>query len=561
MAENDLIEEILLDWDDLREQGRSATAEELCRDHPELVEEVGRRIRALEAMYRIPNGSQRGAATLVGAVPPPLPDTSLPRIPDCEVLGLLGSGGMGKVYKCLQVRLNRLVAVKMILAGGGIAPEETARFRIEAEAVARLQHPHIVQIHGVGESNGCPYLVLEYVAGGSLAQRLQAGPLPPHLTAELVRTLALAIHCAHQHHIIHRDLKPSNILLTAEGTVKISDFGLAKFLEADGAAAGSAAPRALTVSGSVLGTPSYMAPEQADGRTHEVGPVTDVYGLGTILYECLTGQPPFPVANLLETLERVRSEAPVSPRTRHPHVPVDLETICLKCLEKEPERRYPSAQALADDLKRYLEGEPIQARSPNLIDRLAWTLNRSRDLPILPVPLRLLEMLLPAPFLVLLLTYLLASGSPWYGWIALGVTLGSMMSVMLVYLVLSGEGIRIPLNATTRHLWSIRLALLLGLFTLPILSYRMNPPGHPWDPLTVIPFGAVLIGATFFGLGGLYWGRLYLFGLGFMVLALLMPLRLELAPVVLGAWVSLALGTSVREFRRIQQDVHRKNAR
>ncbi len=559
MSTNDLIEDLLLRWDDLREQGQNVTAEELCREHPEVLAEVERRLRALQAMYRIPNRPPTVESTRPAAIPPPLPESRLPQIPGCEILGLLGSGGMGRVYKARQLPLNRLVAVKMILKGG-TSLEEAARFRIEAEAAARLQHPNIAAIYEVGESNGCPYLLLEYVAGGNLSDRLRVRPLPPGEAAALVRTLARAVAFAHQHHIIHRDLKPSNILLAGDGTPRISDFGLAKILADDGAVPGAGAPAGLTVSGSVLGTPSYMAPEQADGRLRLIGPWTDVYGLGTILYECLTGRPPFPAESLLQTLERVRSEAPVSPRRDHPEVPVDLETICLKCLEKEPERRYASAEELAEDLHRFLEGEPIQARSPNLIDRLAWTLNRSRDLPIFPLSLHLLELLLPVPFLVLLLTFLLASGSPWYGWIALGVALGSIVSIMLVYLILSGEGVRIPLNATTRHLWSIRLGILLGLISMPILSFGLNPPGQPWDPLTVIPFWAILLGATFFGLGGLYWGRLYLYGLAFIVLALLMPLRLEWSPVALGTMVSLSLGHAVRQFRRLHQNLHHKDA-
>ncbi len=555
MATSDPIGDILLRWDELREQGREATPEELCGDHPELVEEVRQRIAALEAMYRIPN-APRGTETLQVAVPPPLPSPTLPQVPDCEVLSLLGSGGMGKVYKARQLSLKRLVAVKMILAGVEPAGEETGRFRVEAEAVARLQHPNIVRIFEIGEAQGCPYLVLEYVDGGSLADRLDSGPLPPDQAAALVATLARAIHFAHQQHVIHRDLKPSNVLLAGDGSPRIGDFGLAKLLAGDGSLSqsGNRSPGpALTVSGSVLGTPSYMAPEQADGRNRQIGPRTDVYGLGAILYECLTGQPPFAGANLLETLERVRSEAPVAPRRHYPELPVDLQTICLKCLAKEPEQRYASAAALAEDLERYLEREPIRARSPNLIDRLAWTLNRSRELPVSLKSLDSLQLLIPVPFLFQLAILVLAFRSPWYGWIALVVTLASMASAILIYLLVSGEGFRVPLNATTRHLWSIRVGLLLGMVTLAILSYQMRPPDRPWDPLTVFPWGAVLVGATFFSLGGVYWGRMYLFGMAFFVLALLLPSGLKWGPLALGALVSLFLLVALRHARQTRQ--------
>lgn len=545
MSTEELIEEILLQWDELREQGRDASAEELCREHPELIKEVGRRVQALQAMYRIPNGPGWLEKTLGTSVPPLRVEQSMPQVPDCEILGVLGSGGMGKVYKAQQTRLKRLVAVKMILAGGPATAEEAARFRVEAEAAARLQHPNIIQIHEIGESNGCPYLVLEYAGGGSLAERLRSGPLPYRQAAELVHTLARAIHFAHQQHIIHRDLKPSNILLTGDGTPKVADFGLAKLLSVDGGPA-------LTLSGSVLGTPSYMAPEQADGRAHQVSPATDVYALGAILYECLTGKPPFPGAPLLETLERVRSQAPVPPHIAHPEVPIDLETICLKCLEKEPERRYPSAEHLADDLKRFLDGEPIHARVPNLMDRLAWTLNRSRDVPDVQLAARSMQVLVCGPFLIQLVTFVVAWHSPHYPWIALIVTLAGMGSVVLTYLILSGEGFRVPLNATTRHLWSIRVGLLLALFSLPILSYQMHPPGQPWNPLTVFPLLLVAVGITFFSLGGLFWGRLYLFGLSFILMALLLPFALEWGPLALGALVSLTLWSTVRQFFRTQ---------
>jgi WD40 repeat protein/Flp pilus assembly protein TadD len=290
-----------------------------------------------------------------------------------EILGELGRGGMGVVYKARQARLNRLVALKMILAGAQADPQQLDRFRAEAEAVARLQHPNIVQIYEISEFDGCPFFSLEYVDGGTLAQKLNGAPQPPRLAAQFVRLLALAMHSAHQKGIIHRDLKPGNVLLATPaehpsdidnlqaeaqaalrlyGIPKITDFGLAKHLDV----------QSQTRTGAILGTPCYMAPEQAEGRTHAIGPATDVYALGTILYEMLTGRPPFEGDSSLNTIRQLLTQDPVSPSQLHRKVPRDLEIICLKCLEKDPGRRYSSAEDLAEDLHRFLRGEPIEAR-------------------------------------------------------------------------------------------------------------------------------------------------------------------------------------------------------
>jgi serine/threonine protein kinase/photosystem II stability/assembly factor-like uncharacterized protein len=280
------------------------------------------------------------------------------RLGPYELLGEIGRGAMGVVYKARQRSLNRLVALKMLSAEPRPSAEDLARFRTEAEAVARLQHPHIVQIHDIGEQDGRPYLCLELVDGGSLARRLAGSPLAPHQAAELVETLARAMHRAHQAGIVHRDLKPANVLLTADGTPKITDFGLAKRLDQEPGATQA------TQSGQILGTPCYMAPEQALGQRKEIGPATDVYGLGAILYELLAGRPPFRGATLWQTLGQVVSEPPVPPSRLRPDVPPELERVCLTCLQKEPARRHASAEALADDLRRFRAGPPVPAETP-----------------------------------------------------------------------------------------------------------------------------------------------------------------------------------------------------
>jgi tetratricopeptide (TPR) repeat protein/tRNA A-37 threonylcarbamoyl transferase component Bud32 len=283
------------------------------------------------------------------------------QVPGYEVLEVLGEGGMGIVFKSRHLALNRIVALKMIRHATYAGAEERHRFRIEAEAIARLQHPNVVQIFDVGEHAGLPYFSLEFCPGGSLAHQLQGTPLSPHAAAALVEVLARAVHAAHQTGIVHRDLKPANVLLAEDGTPKVTDFGLAKKLHEAGQ----------TASNAIMGTPSYMAPEQAGGKSQQVGPAADVYALGAILYELLTGRPPFKAATTLDTLMQVVADEPVPPRQLQSKTPKDLETICLRCLHKAPQLRYASAWELAEDLRRFRAGEPIQARPVSRGER-AW---------------------------------------------------------------------------------------------------------------------------------------------------------------------------------------------
>jgi WD40 repeat protein/tRNA A-37 threonylcarbamoyl transferase component Bud32 len=296
-----------------------------------------------------------------------------------EILEELGRGGMGVVYKARQRNLNRLVALKMILSGPHAGEAERARFRAEAEMLAPLRHPHIVQVYEVGELDGHPYLSLELVEGGSLAHHLAGNPQSATRAARLIEVVARAVHFAHQHGVVHRDLKPANVLLQLapgsktdaanepEYVAKVTDFGLAKRLEAE---------TSNTRTGAALGTPSYIAPEQAAGKK-DVGPPADIYSLGAVLYEMLTGRPPFKGETAMDTMLQVMTEEPVPPRRLQPKVPPDLDTICLKCIAKEPARRYASAEALADDLQRFVKGEPIHARPAGPIERgIKWARRR-----------------------------------------------------------------------------------------------------------------------------------------------------------------------------------------
>jgi tetratricopeptide (TPR) repeat protein len=285
-----------------------------------------------------------------------------------EILGELGRGGMGVVYLARKLALDRPCALKMILAGPHAGSKAAARFRAEASAVARLRHPDIVQIYHVGEADGLPYIELEYLPGGSLDRTLDGTPRPPADAARLVEILARAIAEAHRRGIVHRDLKPGNVLLDADGRPKVADFGLAKFLDSDDG---------LTRTRAILGSPSYMAPEQAEGDTRAVGAAADVYSLGALLYVLLCGRPPFRGASELETLQQVKTAEPVPPSRLVPGLPRDVETIALKCLNKAPSRRYASAEALAEDLRRFLAREPILARPLPPWER-AWKWARRR---------------------------------------------------------------------------------------------------------------------------------------------------------------------------------------
>jgi hypothetical protein len=290
---------------------------------------------------------------------------------DYELLEELARGGMGAVYRARQRSLNRVVALKMLLPGTSTSETGHARFQAEAEAIAELEHPNIVPIYEIGENAGRPFFSMKLLEGGTLAHKLRdTSKLALRELVAILVKVCRAVHFAHQRGILHRDLKPGNILLDSAGEPFVADFGLAKRLGAE---------EALTVTGAILGTPAYMAPEQTGGPGQGVTTLTDVYALGAILYECLTGAPPFSVGELHLVLARIRNEEPVPPSKRASQTPRDLELICLKCLAKEPGQRYASAQELADDLERWLRGEPIQIRAPGVVSRcLLWLRSNSR---------------------------------------------------------------------------------------------------------------------------------------------------------------------------------------
>lgn len=393
----------------LREElGETVRSEDYYRRFPQWAD----RLRKLMAVHDgLPQMSKHPTQAMHSGVQPPQPAPTaverfnVPRSPamlqlgyhlgDYEIVNVLGRGGSGIVYLGRSTKTHKMVAIKMILDGHWAGSDLISRFQAEAKVLSRLHHPNIVQIYTVSQWQGLPYFVMEYVGGGSLADQMTGQPLPFRSVARMIASLSRAIQLAHNQGVVHRDIKPGNILLVGgKGplfshpspalqnparepalTAKLTDFGLAKFLDEAGTL--ELARRQPTRTGAIIGTPSYMAPEQALGRNKDVGPATDVYALGAVLYECLTGRPPFQGATYLDTLEQVRNNEPVSLRRLQPMIPSDLETICLKCLNKTPGKRYSRAADLAADLERFVEGQQIQARPVSHLDRLVnWCIKK-----------------------------------------------------------------------------------------------------------------------------------------------------------------------------------------
>src|SRR5262245_4734794 len=367
------LEEVLGEYMQRLDRGEAVDREELLARYPELADQLRSYFIGSDEVEQLRQQAQGGPPTehlSRDNAPRSCPQAGVRWVGDYELLEQIGQGGMGVIYKARQISLQRLVAVKMIRTDRLARPADVPRFRTEAEAVASLDHPNIVPIYEVGEHDGQPFFSMKLVEGGSLAQHLpRLGP-DPAAGVGLLAAVARAVHYAHQRGLLHRDLKPANILLDAQGQPHVTDFGLAKRL---GTAPGEAS---LTQEGAIVGTPDYMAPEQATPRGG-VSTATDVYALGAILYELLTGRPPFRAETPLDTLVQLREREPTPPRSLNRRVDRDLETICLKCLQKEPARRYPSAEALADDLAHWLQGEPIQARPVSRRERvLKWARRR-----------------------------------------------------------------------------------------------------------------------------------------------------------------------------------------
>ncbi|HEX5271534.1 MAG TPA: serine/threonine-protein kinase, partial [Gemmataceae bacterium] len=505
MADEAVLADLLSQWDRERGQGREVPPADLCRHHPHLIPEVERRIALLRRMGHVtnldettaPSGEAEDAERRPtvpahdGYTTDAPPDVN---VRGYEILGVLGRGGMGVVYKARHIKFDRLVALKMILAGDHAAAAETVRFLAEARAVARLQHPNIVQVHETGEQDGRPYLALELVEGGSLAARLKQHTPSDKEAAQLVATLAEAVRHAHERGVVHRDLKPANVLLTADGTPKVADFGLAKTLGAG----------EHTVSGTVLGTPGYMAPEQAAGA-RDVGPAADVYALGAILYEMLTGRRPFQGETFVEALLLVQDQPPERPRVHNPRVDRSLEAICLKCLAKDPRERYPSAEALADDLNAYLRGEPVHADGGAAYQLVHAMLRETRHTEVMARWGRVLIGLGVVYFLVSLTkSVLLWAGQTALWPYALSWAVGLSVVCVFAWYCRFRRGPRLlPVERQAAQL----CGLFWGAFSLTALMYRIREPHGDVGtlfPILLVEFAfawgcmATLLGGSFY---------------------------------------------------------------
>jgi serine/threonine protein kinase len=553
MSEGDPTMDALVRWEGLIAQGKDLAPEELCPGEPALWEALGRRLAKRRRLlpFLAPPADAPGEATS---------GSPLPEVPGYEVLEVVGHGGMGIVYKARQARPNRLVALKMILAGA--PPAEQARFRAEAEAVASLEHPNIVRIYEVGEHAGHPYLVLEWAEGGSLAGLLAGGPLPARPAAELLLPLARAAAFAHAKGIIHRDLKPANVLLrtldrdpaadasgqAARGSAlpvfphavpKLADFGLAKRLDAG---------QGQTRTGDVLGTPYYMAPEQALGRTRQVGPATDVYALGSVLYEMLTGRPPFAGSTVLETLEQVCRHDPVPPSRLQPAVPPDLEVICLKCLHKSAADRYAGAAELAADLRAYLDGEPIRARPLGAVDQVVRAIRHHKLDERVASAGTFLLLWAPVTLLAHLTTYAFCRASPRFPAIIAAVSILTVLCVPLLTIA-STPIMRAFPRPIQQRLWSAWGAHGVASLLAPLLVWLVVGPDRL---LLVYPVWHLLAGLAFFACADLL-GLHHLEGGAAFAASVLGALAPAWAPLILATFSSLNMALLGLLFRRVRR--------
>jgi len=474
--------------------GKPPDFERLAREHPDLSGELRELWAAVMvadavALGSSPDGPLYGASGDAITQPVPArPDREhragdLPRrVGDYELLAELGRGGMGVVYQSRQVSLDRMVALKMILRGTTASAADLARFRAEAEAVARLDHPGIVPVYEVGEVDGQPYFSMKFVAGTTLARRLADGPLAAREAAALLAPICRAVHFAHRQGVLHRDLKPSNILIDLDGRPHVTDFGLAKRITDDGA---------LTHTGAIVGTPSYMAPEQAAGSRGEIGPTSDVYSLGTILYAMLTGRPPFQAASPVDTVLMVLEQDPLPPRLINAKADRDLEMIALMALQKPPELRYPSALAMAEDLEAYLAGEPVSARSGGISQVVARLFRETHQATVL----RNWGLLWMWHSVVLLAICLVTNLLAWRG-----------VDSRWPYLVLWGGGLFIwapifwalrhragPVTAIERQIAHIWGASVIGSILLFVVEWVLGEPVLRLAPVLGLMSGMVFV--------------------------------------------------------------------
>ncbi|MFM9962498.1 MAG: serine/threonine protein kinase [Planctomycetaceae bacterium] len=463
-----------------------------------------------------------------------------------ELLKEIARGGMGVVYLARQRGLKRLVALKMILSGTFASREAVERFKNEAEAAAQLDHPNIVPIYEVGERDGQHFFSMGYVEGQSLANLLREGPFEPRKAAELMISITDAVEYAHSKGVIHRDLKPANVLLDKQGQPRVTDFGLAKRTDDE---------KGLTASGQIMGTPSYMPPEQAAGETANISPVSDVYSLGAILYELLVGRPPFQAAKIIDTLQQVIHQDPVHPSLLNGTIHRDLETICLKCLEKNPASRYATAAELRNDLQRFLTGEPILARPVSTMGRVIGMLEREGlDIEIAQYS-RLSMALIPVMVIPeVIATAVIELNGP-------GAIMGLANGLRAIAFLLIVGWFRDwqwrPHGTAERQVWSIWGGYLVACLTMG-LSMRMRlgfdnaVEAQLYQPLSC------LTGLAFVAQAGQFWGRSLLIAAAFFALPFVMAIEIRFAPLEFAGLWSIVLFIFARRLKRLSEQQTRQ---
>jgi serine/threonine-protein kinase len=479
-------------------------------------------LRELLGMASIANFPRHVSPTLPDdrqIEPRRVPDPPPSRFGDYEILREIGRGGMGIVYRARQISLQRDVALKLTLQGALTGPAERERFRIEAESAAKLEHPNIVPVHDVGEYEGRPYLSMQLVEGETLADRVKRGPLPPIEAARILLPVCRAVAFAHRRGVLHRDLKPSNILLDRNDVPHLTDFGLAKAMESDAA---------LTRTGAALGTPSYIPPEQAAGSRGECGPASDVYSLGAVLYFMLVGRPPFAGASPVETVIMVLEQEPPLPRAIYPKVDRDLEMIALKCLQKPIDLRYDSADALAADLKAYLNDEPIAARSGRLSQVFGRILRETHHASVLENWGLLWMWHSLVLFIACALTNVLGLVGVKSAWWYLALWTAGFGAWALVFWTLRRRmGPVLFVERQIAHVWGASLICIATLFPIEFMLGL--------DPLTLSPVLGLVAGMVFFVKAGMLSGAFYVQSAALFATAFLMVMVPKYAHVIFGA--------------------------
>jgi hypothetical protein len=464
-------------------------------------------------------------------------DVVAPAAPKYELLAEVGRGGMGIVWRAKQTGLNRVVALKTLLGADPANQLATARFLAEAEAVAAVRHPNVIQVYDYGQRNGQPFLAMEFLPGGSLADKLRAGGrMPAQAAAELVARIAAGVAAAHDQGIVHRDLKPGNVLFDAGGEPKVADFGLAKRGAAD-----------LTRTGAVMGTPAYMAPEQARGQTKTTGPAADVYALGVILFECLSGRRPFESDDPVALMLKVAEDEPPSVRDCAPDAPRDLDHVCRRCLAKEPRDRYPTAAALADDLRRFLAGETVSGIRQGVIGRLRSNLDHARHAAEFAayanVFFWLAGVILAGEGVV---TLAVRGDVP----VVAGIAANWGRVAALVGLILwYRRGRLLPATAGERYLWAVWGGYIVTC-VMNGLCHRLWMGWHPEVEAQLYQTLALLTALAFLAQAPLFWGWCYAFGGAFLLAALVMAADLRWAPLEFGATWAVVLVLIGRHLRR-----------